>query len=158
MVWGHGCHQTLGIYWVCTYGAPKPCGHHFGWCPHVNVSCGLRFRRHSDATKCECIVDLGCMWAPTQYNMRQFHSFTAPRVAQQAKIEAPMGPQGHVDTTPAGVHTPFVRQFHSFNRKSGPRGHVDLLSVNNKKRPVSTDPGRDRPRPLNTNPAVLPCS
>ena len=50
--------------------------------------------------------------------MRELHNLTAPRVAQHAKIEAPMGPQSHVDTTPAGVHTPFVRQFHSFNQKA----------------------------------------
>ena len=40
-------------------------------------------------------------------NMRQLHSFTPLRASEKAKIDAPLQPQGRVDTTPRGVHIHF---------------------------------------------------
>ena len=53
-------------------------------------------------------VDLSQIWLHVGPNAIQYATvpqFHNPRVAQEAKIEALMGPQGHVDTTSAGVHT-----------------------------------------------------
>ena len=53
---------------------------------------------------------------------------------RRPKLEDVSGPNGPVDTTPAGVHTRFVRQFRSFHRKRPKRGHVDSVFLNNSSR------------------------
>ena len=77
----------------------------------------------------------------------------AGRVCQiRPKSEDVSGQNGPVDTTPAGVHTRFVRQFRSFHRKRPKRGHVDsVFPTNNSSRCPhfrGVRPGSFRSRPV----------
>ena len=40
--------------------------------------------------------------------MRQLQGFSTFKQAQRANIEAPLRPQGRVDTNPVGVHSCFL--------------------------------------------------
>ena len=73
--------------------------------------------------------------------MRELHSLIASRVSRKAKIEAPLRPQGRVDTSPVAVHSRFRRQFHSFDQKRPNGGHVDIFPPYNIKATDVHNPG-----------------
>ena len=73
--------------------------------------------------------------------MRQLHSLIASRVSRKAKIEAPLRPQGRVDTSPVDVHSRVRRHFHSFDQKRPNGGHVDIFPPYNIKATDVHNPG-----------------
>ena len=59
-------------------------------------------------TQIEAPLDLRpCTGIGKRQNMRQLHRFTPFRLSEKAKTEAPLRPQGRVDTTPGDVHNHF---------------------------------------------------
>ena len=92
--------------------------------------------------------------------MRQLYSFIASRVSQKAKIEAPLRPQGRVDTSPVAVHSRFLRQINSFDQKRPPGGHVDIFPPYNiRAADVHQQPVAQKPtRPQHLSPRWPPAA